>query len=321
MAISSNQKKSLVGGLVALTALFLFTLMLAAVLILAFYEVGPSKDKNPSPPARPANRRVDPNDPLRNLPIAWVHVPWETHPVQMRVLMFYKKGVFGEQFSNLHPVSVEVDTRWRIPTPDGTVQTLMNYEKNKGGPKMVKFKSSEHVFQSAKAKWRSDAEFIQDLDSPRAAADAGQGKLIMDNAKKQRYAALNRGRPAQLQGNTLKYQRRDNWERYKQDVMLHVLRRKFGQHPQLIQEYVGGAMPVLFVEHTAHDDKWGDNDDGAGLNQLGKLLTALAYEMKAQKTLTLDNEMRRWLHTRNDQVIQDGKKWYKENGKCPWLIW
>lgn len=64
---------------------------------------------------------------------------------------------------------------------------------------------------------------------------------------------------------------RDDWEKVKIDVMKKALLAKFSQHPDIRKALVDTGDAIL-VEHTDKDSYWGDNGDGSGLNQLGKLL-------------------------------------------------
>ena len=88
--------------------------------------------------------------------------------------------MFGCQFSNLFHSPFAADSRWRVPTKDGSVQTLLTFESEHigDGPNVIEFKSSENVFQAAKARRRGDALFVVSL-SPGDAARAGQGRLTM----------------------------------------------------------------------------------------------------------------------------------------------
>merc|ERR1719411_1212009 len=84
-----------------------------------------------------------------------------TEPIQMKILMFYhsKPHIFGCQFSNLFYSPLQANTKWIVPTRDGSLQTLMNYEranmdeqKDKNEENMATFQSTESIFQAAKAK-------------------------------------------------------------------------------------------------------------------------------------------------------------------------
>ena len=56
--------------------------------------------------------------------------------------------------------------------------------------------------------------------------------------------------------------------------MMIALRAKFDQYPELQQLLLLTAGNSL-VEHTDHDNYWGDAGDGSGLNILGDFLVEL----------------------------------------------
>ncbi|XWV25060.1 hypothetical protein QJ856_gp0717 [Tupanvirus deep ocean] len=65
---------------------------------------------------------------------------------------------------------------------------------------------------------------------------------------------------------------RSDWNNgYKDSVMLKALEAKFTQHTNLRKLLISTGDYEL-VEHTINDKYWGDNGDGTGQNQLGKLL-------------------------------------------------
>ena len=283
--------------------------------------------------------------PTPSLLTAMVNVPWTESPIQMKILMFYhsKPHIFGCQFSNLFKSPISADPRWIVPTKDGTVQTLLNYEKSEmkeddsvNTLNLMKFKSSESIFQAAKAKYKGDALFVQSL-SPGDAARAGQGRLRMNRKIATKYREQFGGNPVETEdgkwqirksdvNGKSRYEVRDKWHEYKLEIMHHALRIKFGTHQHLIQEYVEGEIPVFFVEHTSNDKQWGDNYDGKGTNYLGKFLTALAWNDRiGKKSLnteaidTMADSFLEWLKKPNYQVIEDGETFYAQNADCPWL--
>ena len=249
--------------------------------------------------------------PTPKLPLAKVKLSWLDEPIEMRVLMFYhsKPHIFGCQFSNLFYSPFKANTRWLIPTKDGSTQTLMNYEKanlnikqdddNKDKDKTEQkeaesgsendnfevFQSSESVFQAAKAKLETDAKYVQSL-SPGDAARAGQARLKMSNGLANKYKKFG-GNPFKIKNNhwqfsehDKRYQKRDNWHIYKLEIMNYALRLKFKRYYNLIKEYVDSDIPIYFVEHTKNDKQWADGNNGYGTNYLGKFLTALVWEFR-----------------------------------------
>lgn len=77
---------------------------------------------------------------------------------------------------------------------------------------------------------------------------------------------------------------RGDWSEVKEQVMLHGLRAKFRQHPDLRERLLesGGR---LLIEHTRNDDYWGDAGDGTGANRLGELLMQVRSELRAEVEL------------------------------------
>ncbi len=72
---------------------------------------------------------------------------------------------------------------------------------------------------------------------------------------------------------------RSDWDSIRAEVMRRALRAKFTYHPELA-ELLLSTGDALLVEHTEHDDFWGDGGDGSGRNMLGKLLMVLREELK-----------------------------------------
>ena len=275
--------------------------------------------------------------PTPKLPTAKVQLPRMTEPIQMKVLMFYhsKPHIFGCQFSNLFYCPLQADTKWIVPTRDGTLQTLMNYERANIEQKddkileneenMQTFQSTESIFQSAKAKNEIDALFVRSL-SPGDAARAGQARLKMSNGLAAKYKKMG-GDPFKIKNNhwqfaqnDKRYKVRKNWHLHKVQIMEYALRQKFKTYKNLIAEYVNSAMPVFFVEHTQNDKQWADGKDGNGTNYLGKLLTALCCEYRSnQKIDTMSDDFLKWMKVDNIDLIVDGKEFYEKHAECKWL--
>ena len=296
------------------------------------------------------------------LPLAKVKLPWLDESIQMKVLMFYHSDthIFGCQFSNTFYSPFNGNTRYIIPTKDKTLQTLMNYEKenlnqnknknddekkqednNNIDENIIEFKSSENVFQSAKARNKIDALFVQSL-GPGDAARAGQARLIMSESLAKKYKEFG-GEPFKIKDNhwqfsenDKRYKVRDNWHSYKKEIMNYALRLKFKRYYKLIAEYVDSEIPIFFIEHTENDDHWGDGNDGNGTNFLGKYLTALCWEFrllkKDKKDInkmdvkdikwkidTMGGDFKKWLKVKNVETIENGKTFYEENKDCEWL--
>ena len=73
---------------------------------------------------------------------------------------------------------------------------------------------------------------------------------------------------------------RRDWESVKDGIMLHALRAKFTQHPEL-RELLAGTGDEPLVEHTSNDSYWADGGDGSGKNMLGVLLMQLRAELRS----------------------------------------
>jgi ribA/ribD-fused uncharacterized protein len=118
--------------------------------------------------------------------------------------------------------------------------------------------TSEHFFQAQKFEDKQHGEAIRKVKSPMIAARTRQ-----DRKKKLR---------------------RD-WESAKVSVMTDAVRAKFMQHEQLwsILDATGDAK---LVEHTEHDDYWGDGGDGSGKNMLGQILMRIRAELRQRRAST-----------------------------------
>ncbi len=217
---------------------------------------------------------------VEHTPEVSVLVPWSAEPVTMRCRPFYahREGEPGRQFSNLFPASLTVDTGGLLPGGREGETFLYNEDG------LVRFPSTENVFQAAKALYPIHDAFVRGL-SPLDAARAGQGRLKLKGAERRRYHQLGgipyqdrRGRKTRfLFSADGRYARRPKWESLKREVMFLALEAKFDQHPDLWDGLVGADLPTFFIEHTENDIQWGDGGDGFGTNFLGKLLTMLLW--------------------------------------------
>lgn len=121
----------------------------------------------------------------------------------------------------------------------------------------VKWPTSEHYFQAMKFPTEPDRqERIRQASSP-------------TQAKKIAWEPSSKMRP--------------DWDTYRDEVMLKVIREKFQQHPKLKEILLSTAEEFL-VEHTKNDSYWGDAGDGTGQNKLGKILMHVREEFR--KTLS-----------------------------------
>ena len=74
---------------------------------------------------------------------------------------------------------------------------------------------------------------------------------------------------------------RDDWDSVKDQIMMHILRNKFGQGRwSYTLMNLAGKGVFKFVYHTKLDAYWGDGGpDGHGQNILGEVLSALTVEL------------------------------------------
>lgn len=116
--------------------------------------------------------------------------------------------------------------------------------------------SVEHYFQAQKFAGKEHAEYrerIRRSHSPKQAKSLGQSR---------------------------KLPLRPDWERVKEDIMLHALRRKFA-HPKLKALLLGtGKRPL--EENSPYDRYWGVGRDGGGRNRLGQLLMQVRDEIRSE---------------------------------------
>jgi ribA/ribD-fused uncharacterized protein len=73
---------------------------------------------------------------------------------------------------------------------------------------------------------------------------------------------------------------RPDWDQYRDEVMLRVLREKFKQHPKIAAILLSTGEEEL-IEHTKNDSYWGDGGDGSGSNKLGLFLMQVRQELRA----------------------------------------
>lgn len=72
---------------------------------------------------------------------------------------------------------------------------------------------------------------------------------------------------------------RPDWTLIRDEVMLRAVRAKFTQHSEL-RELLLSTGDEELIEHTPHDDYWGDGGDGSGKNLLGKTLMTVRDELR-----------------------------------------
>ena len=114
--------------------------------------------------------------------------------------------------------------------------------------------TSERYFQAQKFAAVRDQEEVRNANTPMLAA------------------ALGRDRKRKL--------RRD-WESVKLGVMREAVEAKFRQHEEL-RVLILGTGDARLIEHTDHDDFWGDGGDGSGRNELGRILMAVRARLRQE---------------------------------------
>jgi ribA/ribD-fused uncharacterized protein len=63
--------------------------------------------------------------------------------------------------------------------------------------------------------------------------------------------------------------------------MREAVEAKFRQHAEL-GELLLATGDAKLVEHTENDDYWGDGGDGAGRNELGRILMAVRDALRGE---------------------------------------
>ena len=112
--------------------------------------------------------------------------------------------------------------------------------------------TTEHFFQAMKYEGTDREELIRNAKTPKEAFTLGRDR---------------------------NFQRREDWNSVKDDIMLKGLRAKFTQHKDLNQLLLWTGKRKL-VEHTENDAYWGDGGDGTGKNMMGNLLMKLREELQ-----------------------------------------
>lgn len=114
--------------------------------------------------------------------------------------------------------------------------------------------TTEHFFQAQKFEDERDREAVRKAGTPMLAARMGRDR---------------------------KRKLRRDWESVKVSIMREALEAKFRQHDDL-HALLLGTGDALLIEHTEHDDYWGDGGDGSGRNELGRQLMSLRELLRAE---------------------------------------
>ena len=139
-----------------------------------------------------------------------------------------------------------------IDSFSGNYRFLSNFYPAEVEHEGVRYPTTEHAFQAAKALDPSKREEIREADTPRLAKQLG--------------------RTVEL---------RADWEEIKLDVMLGVVRRKF-RNPDLRQKLLDTDNAELVEGNTWGDSFWGVCE-GRGQNQLGRILMRVRAEIRASR--------------------------------------
>lgn len=119
----------------------------------------------------------------------------------------------------------------------------------------VKYKTSEHYYQSMKfvgTKWEKK---VREAETPMECATLGRNK---------------------------KLPLRRDWESVKDDIMRKVVEDKFRQHPELVKQLLATGEARL-VERTTDDLYWGCGDSGKGKNMLGIILMEIRAKLRKEQ--------------------------------------
>ena len=115
--------------------------------------------------------------------------------------------------------------------------------------------TNEHFFQAQKTADMADQERLRQCAKP------SQAKHL--------------GRRVKL---------RKDWETVKVDIMRHVCREKFDQHPELREKLLSTGSAVL-AERSSRDKFWADAGNGSGRNMLGKIIMQIRDEFRNSSDL------------------------------------
>jgi ribA/ribD-fused uncharacterized protein len=98
-----------------------------------------------------------------------------------------------------------------------------------------------------------------------------QAQKFPDKTYRQKIRKANSAMLAARLGRDRKQKLRRDWESAKVAIMRAAVLAKFTQHEEL-RTLLLSTGEAKIVEHTEHDDYWGDGGDGSGKNMLGRIL-------------------------------------------------
>ena len=95
-------------------------------------------------------------------------------------------------------------------------------------------------------------------------------------------------------------------------VMKYVVREKFNQNPRL-KKLLWETRDKKLVEHSPHDNFWGDGGDGSGKNWLGKILMEIRQEISMSSVISFhkewDYESKEWKLVPSKRSKTGGQDW------------
>ncbi len=113
----------------------------------------------------------------------------------------------------------------------------------------------EHYFQAQKFRDPEHVERIRQAGSPK------QAKML---------------------GRSRKFPIREDWDTFRDEVMLKAVRAKFTSHDDLRDLLVGTGKKQL-IEASPFDSYWGSGRSGKGRNRLGEILMQVREELRKSK--------------------------------------
>lgn len=142
---------------------------------------------------------------------------------------------------------------------DGEYSFLSNFYEKDFQLNGITYKTSEHAFQSIKAKYPDQAKQVREAATP------GQAKRL--------------GRKVDLV---------DGWNESRVAVMTEIIRAKFTSDQEMRDKLLSTADALLIEGNYWHDNFWGDCScsrcsNKPGLNNLGKILMLVRAGLAAEK--------------------------------------
>lgn len=114
------------------------------------------------------------------------------------------------------------------------------------------YPSVEHAFQACKTDDPDLKKKIRDALSPRDAKKLGRSAILVQD-----------------------------WDQKRIDVMASLIKQKFTEHPDLKMKLLLTGKKELIQGNTKKDHFWGQDQDGIGENNLGKILMAIRDQIRA----------------------------------------